>query len=53
MADHRPVEFALHAIYAPRHHLAAKVRVFVDLTVRRFAHDRRGWLTAPATDAGA
>jgi DNA-binding transcriptional LysR family regulator len=33
---YRPVAFAINAIYPNRHHVAAKVRTFIDLAVERF-----------------
>jgi DNA-binding transcriptional LysR family regulator len=41
--DHRPVEFAINAIYPHRHHLSSKVRLFIDLLAERFA-DHRNWM---------
>jgi DNA-binding transcriptional LysR family regulator len=43
MRDHRPVEFNINAIYPTRHHLSAKVRVFVDLLAARLVNLRR-WM---------
>ena len=43
LPDYRPVEFAINAIYPSRHHLSAKVRVFLDLLADRFASYRE-WL---------
>jgi DNA-binding transcriptional LysR family regulator len=43
LADYRPVAFAINAIYSHRHHVAAKIRAFIDLAVERFkAH--RDWI---------
>jgi DNA-binding transcriptional LysR family regulator len=41
--DHRPVEFAINAIYPHRHHLSTKVRSFIDLLAERFAEHRK-WM---------
>ncbi|MBS7542489.1 LysR family transcriptional regulator [Ancylobacter oerskovii] len=49
LPDHRPVEFAINAIYPHRHHLSTKVRSFIDLAVERFAEHRK-WMTAGAGD---
>jgi DNA-binding transcriptional LysR family regulator len=43
LGDHSPVEFAINAIYPHRHHLSAKVRCFIDLTVAHFAR-QPNWL---------
>jgi DNA-binding transcriptional LysR family regulator len=37
LPDHRPVEFAINAIYPHRHHLSSKIRLFIDLLAERFA----------------
>ncbi|KQP80306.1 LysR family transcriptional regulator [Methylobacterium sp. Leaf117] len=47
LPKHRPVEFAINAIYPHRRHLSTKVRSFLDLLAERFAEHRR-W-TDPAT----
>ncbi len=36
MAEYRPVEFAVNAVYPHRHHLSAKVRSFIDLLAAHF-----------------
>jgi DNA-binding transcriptional LysR family regulator len=43
LEDHRPLEFAINALYPHRHHLSAKVRSFIDLLAERFAEHRK-WL---------
>jgi len=43
LPEHRPVEFAINAIYPHRHHLSSKVRLFIDLLTARFA-DHRKWM---------
>jgi DNA-binding transcriptional LysR family regulator len=43
LPDHRPVEFAINAIYPHRHHLSSKVRLFIDLLAERFAEHRK-WM---------
>jgi DNA-binding transcriptional LysR family regulator len=43
LLDHRPVEFAINAIYPHRHHLSTKVRRFIDLLTERFAEHRK-WM---------
>ncbi|WP_189046818.1 LysR family transcriptional regulator [Aliidongia dinghuensis] len=45
LEDHRPVEFAMNAIYPHRHHVSGKIRAFLDLTVQQFAKYRT-WLDA-------
>jgi DNA-binding transcriptional LysR family regulator len=45
--DHRPVEFAVNAIYPHRHQLSTKVRRFIDLTAERLA-ESRAWLDPDA-----
>jgi DNA-binding transcriptional LysR family regulator len=37
LPDYRPVEFAMNAVYPHRHHLTAKVRIFIDLLARHSA----------------
>lgn len=49
LGDHRPLEFAINAIYPHRHHLSTKVRSFLDLLTERFAEHRK-WL-APGVPA--
>jgi DNA-binding transcriptional LysR family regulator len=41
LPEYRPVEFAMNAIYLHRHHLSAKVRVFIDLLVRHSAEQQK------------
>ena len=48
LEDHRPVEFAINAIYPHRHHRSAKVRSFIDLLAERFAEHRK-WLDPDAS----
>jgi DNA-binding transcriptional LysR family regulator len=48
LEDHRPVEFAINAVYPHRHHLSAKVRSFIDLLAARFAEHRK-WLDPDAS----
>jgi len=43
MTDYRPVEFTINAIYPNRHHVANKVRAFLDLAAERIV-DQRKWL---------
>ena len=43
LPDHRPVEFAINAIYPHRSHLSSKVRTFIDLLADRFA-DHHKWM---------
>jgi DNA-binding transcriptional LysR family regulator len=38
---YRPVEFAMNAVYPHRHHLSAKVRIFIDLLSRHSAEHQR------------
>ena len=42
LEEHRPVEFAINAIYPHRRHLSAKVRCFIDLAAARLAK-RADW----------
>jgi DNA-binding transcriptional LysR family regulator len=35
LPKYRPVEFAINAVYAHRHHLSAKIRAFIDLLAQR------------------
>ena len=44
LPDHRPVEFAINAIYPHRHHLSTKVRRFLDLIAERFKTHRQ-WMS--------
>jgi len=37
----RPVEFTMNAVYPHRHHLSAKVRIFIDLLVRHSAEQQK------------
>jgi DNA-binding transcriptional LysR family regulator len=37
LPEYRPVEFAMNAVYPHRHHLTAKVRIFIDLLSRHSA----------------
>lgn len=46
LANHRPVEFIINAIYQHRHHLSSKVRAFIDLLAERFAEHRK-WMNPP------
>lgn len=48
LPDHRPVEFAINAIYQSRNHLSTKIRAFIDLLVERFA-EHRSLMTASDT----
>ncbi|WP_239508340.1 LysR substrate-binding domain-containing protein, partial [Proteus mirabilis] len=34
LPEYRPVELTMNAVYPHRHHLSAKVRIFIDLLVR-------------------
>ena len=43
MDEYRTPEFEINALYPHRRHLAAKLRVFIDMLVDRFA-DERWWL---------
>ncbi len=38
LPDWRPPDIAIYALYTPNKHLAAKVRLFIDFLVERFAH---------------
>jgi DNA-binding transcriptional LysR family regulator len=41
LPEYRPVEFAMSAVYPHRHHLSAKVRVFIDLLVQYSAEQQK------------
>jgi DNA-binding transcriptional LysR family regulator len=41
LPEYRTVEFSMNAIYPHRHHLSAKVRVFIDLLVRHAAEQQK------------
>lgn len=49
MPDWRPPGIAVYALYTPNRHLAAKVRLFIDFLVERFAHFERIIPAAPGT----
>ena len=44
LADYKPAEFAINAIYPNRTHLPTKTRIFIDLVAERFAEHRR-WMS--------
>jgi len=41
LPEYRPVEFAMNAVYPHRHHLSAKVRIFIDLLARHSADQQK------------
>jgi DNA-binding transcriptional LysR family regulator len=41
LSEHRPVEFAMNAVYPHRHHLSAKVRSFIDLLAHHSAQQQK------------
>jgi DNA-binding transcriptional LysR family regulator len=41
LPDYRPVEFAMNVVYPHRHHLSAKVRMFIDLLAQHSADHQR------------
>jgi DNA-binding transcriptional LysR family regulator len=41
LSDHRALDFVINASYPARHHLSAKVRVFLDLAAEHFARHRQ------------
>ena len=41
LPEYRPVEFAMSAVYPHRHHLSAKVRIFIDLLVHHSAEQQK------------
>jgi DNA-binding transcriptional LysR family regulator len=41
LPEYRPVEFAISAVYPHRHHLSAKVRIFIDLLARHSAEQQK------------
>jgi DNA-binding transcriptional LysR family regulator len=52
LPQHRPVEFAINAIYPSRQHLSTKVRSFIDLLAERFAAHRR-WMNPNVSERDA
>ena len=50
LPGHRPVEFAINAIYPHKHNLSTKVRSFIDLVAERFADHRRWMVDQGAVD---
>jgi DNA-binding transcriptional LysR family regulator len=56
LGEYVPSERMLHAVYLPNRHLSAKVRVFIDFLVTRFAPDPswdRDWARAPSATVGS
>jgi DNA-binding transcriptional LysR family regulator len=43
LPGHRPVEFAINAIYQSRNHLSTKIRAFIDILIEQFAR-HRSWM---------
>lgn len=41
LQDYKPVEFAMNVVYPHRHHLSAKVRMFIDLLAQHSADHQR------------
>jgi DNA-binding transcriptional LysR family regulator len=41
LPEYRPVEFAMNAVYPHRHHLSAKVRIFIDLLAQHSADQQK------------
>jgi DNA-binding transcriptional LysR family regulator len=41
LPEYRPVEMAMNAVYPHRHHLSAKVRIFIDLLARHSAEQQK------------
>jgi DNA-binding transcriptional LysR family regulator len=41
LPEYRPVEFSMNAVYPHRHHLSAKVRIFIDMLARHSAEQQR------------
>jgi DNA-binding transcriptional LysR family regulator len=41
LPEYRPVEFTMSAVYPHRHHLSAKVRIFIDLLVQHSADQQK------------
>jgi len=56
LMEYVPSERSLHALYLPNRHLSAKVRVFIDFLLARFApppYWDRDWVSnSVATDMG-
>ncbi len=41
LPEYRPVEFAMNAVYPHRHHLSAKVRIFIDMLAKHSADQQK------------
>ena len=41
LPEFRPIEFSMNAIYAHRHHLSTKVRIFIDLLADHASEQQR------------
>ena len=41
LPEYRPVELAMNAVYPHRHHLSAKVRIFIDLLAQHSAEQQK------------
>jgi DNA-binding transcriptional LysR family regulator len=41
LPEYRPVEFAMNAVYAHRHHLSAKIRTFIDMLAHHSAEQQK------------
>jgi DNA-binding transcriptional LysR family regulator len=41
LPEYRPVEFSMNAVYPHRHHLSAKVRIFIDMLARHSVEQQR------------
>ncbi len=41
LPEYRPIEFSMNAVYPHRHHLSAKVRMFIDLLVQHSAEQQK------------
>ncbi len=52
LSDYRGAEFAISAVYPHRHHVSAKVRVFIDMMAEHFTGHRQ-WLDPDAAALGA
>ena len=56
LTEYVPAERNLCALYLPNRHLSAKVRVFIDFLLSKFAPPAywdRGWASSPGHAAGA
>ena len=41
LPEYRPIEFSMNAVYPHRHHLSAKVRIFIDMLADHSAEQQK------------